>query len=118
MKKRSRFVFDKKQVKIIKKSKKMKKVQKIASLLVRKRILNKSRIIDIWRNEMNEKKFLIKLKSVQIIFFLIEIIVFTSFAQKIFSKIFFEDDVIKFYVNSIKFRSITSKKIMICLWIL
>jgi hypothetical protein len=33
-------------------------------LSIRKRISNKFRIIDIWRNEMNEKKFLIKLKSV------------------------------------------------------
>jgi hypothetical protein len=33
-------------------------------LSIRKKISNKSRIIDIWKNEMNEKKFLIKLKSV------------------------------------------------------
>jgi hypothetical protein len=59
---------------------------------------------------MNEKKFLIKLKNVQIIFPLIEIIVFASFAQKIFFKILFNEDVIKFYVNSIKSRSITQKR--------
>jgi hypothetical protein len=35
-------------------------------LSARKRFSNKSRIIDIWRNEINEKKFLIKLKSAQI----------------------------------------------------
>jgi hypothetical protein len=43
-------------------------------------------------------------------FFFVEIIVFISFAQKIFSKILFEDDVIKFHVNSIRFRSITQKR--------
>ncbi len=47
MKERSRFVFDKQKVKIIKKIKKIKKVEKIASLSTRKRISNKSRIIDI-----------------------------------------------------------------------
>jgi hypothetical protein len=79
-------------------------------LTTRKKVSNKSRIIDIWRNEMNEKKFLIKLKSAQIIFSLIEIIIFDSFAQKIFFKILFEEDVIKFYVNSIRSRSTTQKK--------
>jgi hypothetical protein len=79
-------------------------------LSIRKRISNKSRIIDIWKNEMNEKKFLIKLKNAQIIFSLIEIIVFASLAQKIFFKILFDEDVIKFHVNSIKFRSITQKR--------
>ncbi len=59
---------------------------------------------------MNEKKFLIKLKNAQIIFSLIEIIVFVSLAQKIFSKILFEDDVIKFHVNSIRSRLITQKR--------
>jgi hypothetical protein len=43
-------------------------------------------------------------------FFLVEVIVFVLFAQKIFSKILFEDDVIKFHVNSIKSRSITQKR--------
>jgi hypothetical protein len=43
-------------------------------LSTRKRISNKFRIIDIWKNEMNEKEFLIKLKSVQIIFSLIEVL--------------------------------------------
>jgi hypothetical protein len=80
------------------------------SLSSRKRVSNKSRIIDSWKNEMNEKKFLIKLKNAQIIFSLIEIIVFVSLAQKIFSKILFEDDVIKFHVNSIKSQSITQKR--------
>jgi hypothetical protein len=47
MKKRSRFVFDKEKIKIIKKIKKIKKVEKIVSLLIRKRTSNKSRIIDI-----------------------------------------------------------------------
>ncbi len=64
IKKRSRFVFNKEKVKIIKKIKKIKKVQKIASLSTRKKISNKFRIIDIWKNEINEKEFLIKLKSV------------------------------------------------------
>jgi hypothetical protein len=45
---------------------------------------------------MREKKFLIKLKNAQIIFSLIEVIIFASFAQKIFFKILFEEDVIKF----------------------
>ncbi len=107
---RSRFAFDKEKVKIIKKIKEIKEVEKIASLTTRKKVSNKSRIIDIWRNEMNEKKFLIKLKSAQIIFSLIEIIIFDSFAQKIFFKILFEEDVIKFYVNSIRSRSTTQKK--------
>jgi hypothetical protein len=44
---RSRFAFDQKDIKIIKKIKKVKKVQKIISLLVRKRVFNKFRIIDI-----------------------------------------------------------------------
>ncbi len=110
MKERSRFVFDKEKAKVIKKIKKIKKVKKIVSLSIRKRISNKSRIIDIWKNEMNEKKFLIKLKNAQIIFSLIEIIVFASLAQKIFFKILFDEDVIKFHVNSIKFRSITQKR--------
>jgi hypothetical protein len=79
-------------------------------LLIRKKISNKSRIIDIWKSEMNEKKFLIKSKNVQIIFSLIEVIVFASFAQKIFFKILFDEDVIKFHVNSIKSRSITQKR--------
>jgi ribosome-binding protein aMBF1 (putative translation factor) len=47
MKKRSRFVFDKEKIKIIKKIKKIKKIEKIASLSTRKRISSKSRIIDI-----------------------------------------------------------------------
>ncbi len=90
--------------------KKVKKVQKIASLSARKRVSNKSRIIDIWRNEIDEKEFLIKLKNVQIFFSLIEIIVFASLAQKIFFKILFDEDVIKFHVNLIKSRSTTQKK--------
>jgi hypothetical protein len=53
---------------------------------------------------------LIKLKNAQIIFSFVEIIVFVSFVQKIFSKILFEDDVIKFHVNSIRSRLITQKK--------
>jgi hypothetical protein len=80
------------------------------SLSTRRKVSNNSRIIDIWKNEMNEKKFLIKLKNAQIIFFLIEVIVFVSFAQKIFFKILFEEDVIKFHVNSIRSRSITQKR--------
>jgi hypothetical protein len=47
MKKRSRFVFDKEKIKIIKKIKKIKEVGKIVSLSSRKRVSNKSRIIDI-----------------------------------------------------------------------
>jgi hypothetical protein len=47
VKKRSRFVFDKEKVKIIKKIKKIKKVEKIVSLSSKKRVSNKSRIIDI-----------------------------------------------------------------------
>jgi hypothetical protein len=90
--------------------KEVKADQKIASLFARKRVSNKLRIIDIWRNEIDEKEFLIKLKSAQIIFSFVEVIVFASLAQKIFSKILFEDDVIKFHVNSIRFRSITQKR--------
>ncbi len=108
--KRSRFVFDKEKNKIARVIKKMKKVQKVASLFARKRASNKSRIIDIWKNEINEKEFLAKLKSAQIIFFLIEIIVFVSFVQKIFFKILFDEDVIKFHVNLIRSRSITQKR--------
>ncbi len=55
MKKRSRFVFDKQKIKIIKKIKEIKKIEKIASLSSWKRTSNKSRVIDIWRNEMNKK---------------------------------------------------------------
>jgi hypothetical protein len=44
---RSCFAFDKEKIKIIKKIKKIKKVQKVVFLLARKRVLNKSRIIDI-----------------------------------------------------------------------
>jgi ribosome-binding protein aMBF1 (putative translation factor) len=47
MKKRSRFVFDKEKAKIIKKIKKIKKIEKIVSLSIRKKVSNKSRIIDI-----------------------------------------------------------------------
>jgi hypothetical protein len=47
MKERSRFIFDKKNIKIIKKNKEVKKMQKIFFLLVRKKALNKSRISDI-----------------------------------------------------------------------
>jgi hypothetical protein len=47
MKKRSRFVFNKEKVKLIKKIKKIKKIQKIVSLSTRKKISNKFRIIDI-----------------------------------------------------------------------
>jgi hypothetical protein len=110
IKKRSRFVFDKEKVKIIKKIKNVEEIEKIVSLSTRKRISNKFRIIDIWKNEINEKEFLTKLKNAQIIFSLIEIIVFVSFVQKIFFKILFENDVIKFHVNSIKFRSTTQKR--------
>jgi hypothetical protein len=46
VKERSRFVFDKKKVKTIKKIKKVKEVEKIVSLSSRKRVSNKSRIID------------------------------------------------------------------------
>jgi hypothetical protein len=79
-------------------------------LSARKRISNKFRIIDIWRNEIDEKKFLIKLKSAQIIFSFVEVIVFVSLAQKIFSKILSEDDVIKFHVSLIRFQSTTQKR--------
>jgi hypothetical protein len=47
VKERSRFVFDKKKAKIIKKIKKIKKIEKIVSLSSRKKVSNKSRIIDI-----------------------------------------------------------------------
>ncbi len=107
---RSRFVFDKNKDKIIKMIKKVKINQKIASLFARKRVSNKFRIIDIWRNEIREKEFLIKLKSAQVIFSLIEIIVFASLVQKIFFKILFDEDVIKFHVNLIRFRFITQKR--------
>ncbi len=110
MKERSRFVFDKKKAKVIKKIKKIEEVEKIVSLQARKRASNKLRIIDIWKNEMNEKKFLIKLKSAQIIFSLIEVIVFISLVQKIFFKILFDENVIKFHVNSIRSRSTTQKR--------
>jgi hypothetical protein len=88
-------------------------------LSTRKKISNKLRIIDIWRNEIDEKEFLIKLKSAQIIFSLIEVIVCVLLAQKIFFKILFDENVIKFHLNSIKSRSITQKKrkTMIRLWI-
>ncbi len=109
-KERSRFVFDKEKNKIAKMIKKMKEVQEIASLSARKKISNKLRIIDIWKNEIDEKEFLIKLKSAQIIFSLIEIIVFVSLAQKIFFKILFDENVIKFHVNFIRSRSITQKR--------
>ncbi len=46
-KEHSRFAFDKKKDKIIKMIKKIKKIQKIASLFTRKKVSNKSRIIDI-----------------------------------------------------------------------
>jgi hypothetical protein len=46
-KERSRFVLDKEKNKIVKMIKEVKKVQKIASLSARKRVSNKSRIIDI-----------------------------------------------------------------------
>ncbi len=110
LKKRRRFVFEKENAKIIKKVKKVEEIQEIVSLSTRKRASNKSRIIDIWKNEINEKKFLIKLKNAQIIFSLIEIVVFISFAQKIFFKILFDENVIKFHVNLIRFRSITQKR--------
>jgi hypothetical protein len=47
IKKRSRFIFDKEKIKIIKKIKNVKKVEKIVSLSTRKKISNKFRIIDI-----------------------------------------------------------------------
>ncbi len=107
---RSRFVFDKEKDKITKMIKKVKKIQEIASLSARKRVSNKLRIIDIWKNEVDEKEFLAKLKSAQIIFSLIEVIVFVSLAQKIFFKIFSDEDVIKFHVNLIRSRSTTQKR--------
>ncbi len=109
-KKRLRFVLDKEENKIIKMIKKVKANQKIASLSARKRVSNKFRIIDIWRNEINEKEFLIKLKNAQVIFSLIEVIVFVSLAQKIFFKILSDEDVIKFHVNLIRSRSTTQKE--------
>jgi hypothetical protein len=90
--------------------KKMKADQKIVSLSARKKASNKSRIIDIWRNEIDEKEFLAKLKSAQVIFSLIEVIVFASLAQKIFFKILSDEDVIKFHVNLIRSRSTTQKR--------
>jgi hypothetical protein len=47
VKERSRFVSDKKKTKVIKKIKKIKEIEKIVSLSARKKISNKSRIIDI-----------------------------------------------------------------------
>jgi hypothetical protein len=47
VKERSRFVFDKEKIKVIKKIKKIKEIEKIVSLSIRKRVSNKSRIIDI-----------------------------------------------------------------------
>jgi hypothetical protein len=79
-------------------------------LSTREKISNKSRIIDIWRNEINEKEFLIKLKSAQVIFSLIEIIVFASLAQKIFFKILFDEDVIKFHVIRSNFDRLRKKE--------
>ncbi len=108
--KRSRFVFDKEKDKITKVIKEVKKVQEIVSLSARKKVSNKFRIMNIWKNEIDEKEFLIKLKNAQIIFFLIEIIVFVSFAQKIFFKTFSDEDVIKFHVNLIRSRSTTQKR--------
>ncbi len=107
---RSRFAFDKEKDKIARVIKKVKEVQEVASLFARKKVSNKSRIIDIWKNEIDEKEFLIKLKSAQIIFSLIEIIVFASLAQKIFFKTLSDEDVIKFHVNLIRSRSTTQKK--------
>jgi hypothetical protein len=46
--------------------KKVKTDQKIASLSARKKTSNKFRIIDIWRNEINEKEFLFKLKNAHV----------------------------------------------------
>jgi tellurite resistance protein len=46
-KERSRFVFEKEKNKVAKVIKEVKKVQEIASLSARKRVSNKSRIIDI-----------------------------------------------------------------------
>jgi hypothetical protein len=98
---RQRFDFEKKKIKIVKNAK---KVQKFASLSSRKKVFNKLRIIDLWRNQLNEKEFLSKFKSAQIIFSLTKVIAFAFLAQKIFSKTLFEEDVIKFHVNSIRFR--------------
>ncbi len=58
---RQRFDSEKKKIKIVKNAE---KVQKVASLSSRKRTFNKSRITDLWKDQLNEKKFLNKLKSV------------------------------------------------------
>jgi hypothetical protein len=42
MKERSRFVFDKEKIKIIKKMKKIKEIKEIVTLLIQKKISNKS----------------------------------------------------------------------------
>ncbi len=107
---RSRFAFDKEKDQIIRMIKEVKANQEIASLSACKRVSNKLRIIDIWRNEINEKEFLIKLKNARVIFSLIEIIVFVSLVQKIFFKILSDENVIKFHVNLIRSRSTTQKK--------
>ncbi len=101
-KKRSRFIFDKEKDKIIKMIKKMKVIKKSLRCLRAK----ESRISfasSTSEKRINEKEFLIKLKNAQVIFSLIEIIIFIFFAQKIFFKILFDEDVIKFHVNLIKF---------------
>jgi hypothetical protein len=90
--------------------KKVKTNQKIASLSARKRVSNKFRIIDIWRNEVDEKEFLIKLKNAQVIFSLIEVIVFASLAQKIFLKILFDEDLSNFMSISSDFDRLRKKK--------
>jgi hypothetical protein len=56
---------------------------------------------------VDEKEFLAKLKSAQVTFSLAEVIAFAPLAQKIFSKILSEEDVIKFHVNPIRSRSAT-----------
>jgi hypothetical protein len=74
---------------------------------IQNRVMTKISQKDIQKAKKDSKE---KLKNAQIFFSLIEVIVFVSFAQKIFFKILFEEDVIKFHVNSIRFRSITQKR--------
>ncbi len=70
----------------------------------------KPRITDIWKHEVDEKKFLAKLESAQVIFTLTEVIAFAPLAHKVFVKKLSGEDVIKFHVNPIRSRHSNQKK--------
>jgi hypothetical protein len=100
--KKTRFTF-----KVKSKSKEKIVENKVEEIMSIRKIRDFARLkmMNLWKKNENEKEFLEKIKKVEIIFNLFEIIVFISLAQKIFFKSLFDHEILKFKVNVLKTRT-------------